>query len=313
MDPTTMNADGIDEASQSPASRAAPPQRVGGTAEQVGEQHAPGPHFVITPSTGWPFPDLREFWRYRELLYFMVWRDIKARFKQTALGVAWVLLQPLLTMLVFTVFFGRLAGVPSEGVPYPIYTFAALLPWQLYAHAVSQSGESLVANRELLTKVYFPRLLIPVSGVLVGLVDFVLAFGVFLLMMVYYGMALTPAVAAVPLLVLLACATALSVGLWLAVLNVRYRDVRLTIPFFLQFWLFLTPIAYPASLVPEQWRMLYALNPMVGVVEGFRWALLGTPETLHPSAFVSVGVVIALLVGGLFYFRRMERTFADEI
>jgi lipopolysaccharide transport system permease protein len=243
----------------------------------------------------------------------MVWRDVKSRFKQTALGVTWVILQPLLTMLVFTIFFGRLAGVPSDGVPYPIYTFAALLPWQLFAHAVTQSGGSLVANRELLTKVYFPRLVIPVAGVLVGLVDFVLAFVVFMAMMVYYGMVPTVAVIALPLLVLLACATALSVGLWLAVLNVRYRDVRLTIPFFVQLWLFLTPIAYPASLVPEQWRMLYALNPMVGVVEGFRWALLGTPDTLHPSAYVSVGAVVALLIGGLFYFRRMERTFADEI
>jgi lipopolysaccharide transport system permease protein len=302
MDRTT-SADPIDDAQR--------PLAV--TAVEPDAPRPPGARFVIAPATGWPFPDLREFWRHRELLYFMVWRDVKSRFKQTALGVTWVVLQPLLTMMVFTIFFGRLAGMPSEGVPYPIYTFAALLPWQLYAHSVTQSGESLVSNRELLTKVYFPRLLIPVSAVLVGLVDFVLAFGVFLLMMLYYGVAPTASIAAVPLLVLLACATALSIGLWLAVLNVRYRDVRLTIPFFVQFWLFLTPIAYPASLVPEGWRMLYALNPMVGVVEGFRWALLGTPETLHPSMYVSVGVVAALLVGGLFYFRRMERTFADEI
>lgn len=304
MDRTTTSADGIGEVQ--------PDLALASLAAEEGGR-APGPHFVITPATGWPFPDLREVWRYRELLYFMVWRDIKSRFKQTALGVTWVVLQPILTMVVFTVFFGRLAGIPSEGVPYPIYTFAALLPWQLYAHSVTHSGESLVTNRELLTKVYFPRLLIPVSGVLVGLVDFALAFVVFLLLMLYYGMMPTAAVAAVPLLVVLACVTALSVGLWLSVLNVRYRDVRLTIPFFVQFWLFVTPIAYPASLVPEAWRMVYALNPMVGVVEGFRWALLGTPETLHPSLFVSVGVVAALLVGGLFYFRRMERTFADEI
>ena len=271
------------------------------------------PHFVIEASVGWQFPELGELWRYRELLYFMVWRDIKSRFKQTALGVTWIILQPVLTMIVFTLFLGRLAGVPSEGAPYPIYTFAALLPWQLFAHALSQSGTSLVNNRDLLTKVYFPRLVIPLSSVLVGLVDFVLAFAVLLVMMVFYGVVPTAAVLALPLLVLLACATSFSLGLWLAVLNVRYRDVRYTIPFLLQFWLIATPIAYPASLVPERWRMLYALNPMVGVVDGFRWALIGTPDTLHPSAFISIGVVTVLLIGGLLYFRRMERTFADEV
>jgi lipopolysaccharide transport system permease protein len=216
-------------------------------------------------------------------------------------------------MLAFTVFFGRLANMPSEGVPYPIYTFTALLPWQLFAHAVSQSGNSLVMNQGLLTKVYFPRLVIPLAAGLEGFVDFGLAFVVFLGMMAYYGVAPTPAVFALPLFVLLAGATALGVGLWLAALNVRYRDVRFTIPFLVQFWLIATPIAYPASLVPEKWRMLYGLNPMVGVVEGFRWALLGTPETLHPSLFVSIAVVIVLLAGGLAYFRRMERTFADEV
>jgi lipopolysaccharide transport system permease protein len=271
------------------------------------------PHFVIEASVGWQFPELGELWRYRELLYFMVWRDIKARFKQTALGVTWIILQPVLTMIVFSLFLGRLAGVPSEGAPYPIYTFAALLPWQLFAHALSQSGTSLVNNRELLTKVYFPRLVIPLAGVLVGLVDFLLAFTVLVAMMIYYGVVPTAAVVTLPLLVLLACATAFSLGLWLAVLNVRYRDVRYTIPFLLQFWLIATPIAYPASLVPERWRMLYALNPMVGVVDGFRWALIGTPDTLHPSAFISIGVVGVLLIGGLLYFRRMERTFADEV
>jgi lipopolysaccharide transport system permease protein len=272
-----------------------------------------GPHFVIEPAEGWQFPDLRELWRYRELLYFMVWRDIKARFKQTALGVTWVILQPILTMVVFTLFFGRLAGVPSEGAPYPIYTFAALLPWQLFSYAVSQAGSSLVNSRDLLTKIYFPRLVIPLAGVLVGLVDFVLAFAILLIMMVFYGVVPTPAVLVLPALVLLACATALALGLWLAVLNVRYRDVRYTIPFLLQLWLIATPIAYPASLVPEKWRLLYALNPMVGVVDGFRWALIGTPETLHPSVYMSVAVVAVALVGGLLYFRRMERTFADEV
>jgi lipopolysaccharide transport system permease protein len=272
-----------------------------------------GPHFVIEPSSGWRFPDLAELWRYRELLYFMVWRDVKSRFKQTALGVTWVILQPVLTMVVFTLVLGRMVGVPSEGAPYPIYTFAALLPWQLFNHAVTQSGSSLVNNRELLTKVYFPRLVIPLSGVLVGLVDFAFAFVVLLAMMVFYGVMPTIAIVTLPLLVLLACATAFALGLWLAVLNVRYRDIRYTIPFLMQFWLFATPIAYPASMVPERWRMLYALNPLVGVVDGFRWALIGTPESLHPSAFISVGVVVVRTIGGLLYFRRMERTFADEV
>jgi lipopolysaccharide transport system permease protein len=256
---------------------------------------------------------LRDVWAYRELLYFLVWRDVKARFKQTALGVTWVVLQPLLTMILFTVFFGRLARVPSEGVPYPIYTFAALLPWQMFSHAVSQSANSLVLNQELLTKVYFPRLVIPMAAVLEGLVDFALAFVVFLVLMVYYGIAPTPAALTLPLFVLLACAAALGVGLWLSALNVRYRDVRYTIPVLIQFWLIATPIAYPASLVPERWRALYGLNPMVGVVEGFRWALVGKPDALHPSIYVSAAVVAVLLFGGLLYFRRMERTFADEV
>ena len=271
------------------------------------------PSFVVEPASGWEFPDLRELWQYRELLYFMVWRDIKSRFKQTALGVTWVILQPVLTMVVFTLVLGRLAGVPSEGAPYPIYTFAALLPWQLFQHAVTQSGSSLVNSRELLTKVYFPRLVIPLAAVLVGLVDFALAFIVLLVMMAFYGVVPTLAVVALPALVLLACMSALAVGLWLAVLNVRYRDIRYTLPFLMQFWLFATPIAYPTSMIPEKWRMLYALNPLVGVVDGFRWALLGRPESLDASTFLSAGVVVVLLVGGLLYFRRMERTFADEV
>ena len=278
-------------------------------AAEAGEEH----RFVIEPTRGWHWPQFGELWSYRELLYFLVWRNIKSRFKQTALGVTWVILQPVLTMLAFTIFFGRLAGVPSEGVPYPIFTYAALLPWQLFSHSVTQSGNSLVTNRELLTKVWFPRLLIPLAGVAEGVVDFVLAFVVFIGLMAWYGIAPNAAALALPLLALLAVAAALSVGLWLAALNVRYRDVRYTIPFLLQFWLIATPIAYPSSLVPEAWRPVYALNPMVGVVDGFRWALLGSPDTLHPSAFVSVAVVALLLVGGLLYFGRMERTFADEV
>lgn len=275
--------------------------------------HRMEPVYVVEPSSGRVRLGLREFWEYRELLYFLVWRNVKARFKQTALGVTWVILQPLLTMMVFTIFFGRLANVPSEGVPYPIYTFTALLPWQLFAHAVTQSGNSLISNQSLITKVYFPRLIIPTAGVLEGLVDFGLAFLIFAGMMVFYGVVPTAAVLALPLLIVLACAAALAVGLWLSALNVRYRDVHYTIPFLVQFWLIATPIAYPASLVPDRWRLLYGLNPMAGVVEGFRWALLGAPDRLHPSVFVSAAAVVLLLVGGLVYFRRMERTFADEI
>lgn len=247
------------------------------------------------------------------MLYFLVWRDLKSRYKQTSLGVAWAVLQPFLTMVVFSVFFGRLAGVPSDGLPYPVFTFTALLPWQLFSHALTESGNSLVTNRDLLTKVYFPRLLIPLATVLAGLVDFVLAFLVLLGMMAFYGIVPTAAILFLPVLVLLACLTALAAGLWLAALNVQYRDVRYTLPFLVQFWLVATPIAYPASLVPDAWRPLYGLNPMVGVVEGFRWAMLGRAGPLDASVLVSVLVVFALLTGGLFYFRRMEKTFADVV
>ena len=271
------------------------------------------PYFVVEPSAGRIRLGFGELWRYREMLYFLVWRDVKARFKQTALGVVWVVLQPVFTMVLFTVFFGRLAGIPSEGVPYPIYTFAALIPWQLFAHAVSQSGNSLVTNQGLLTKVYFPRLVVPIAAVLEGFVDFSLSLLVFFGLMVIYGVVPRATFLALPLLAVLAAATALGVGLWLSALNVRYRDVRLTIPFLIQVWLLATPIAYPASLVPDRWRFVYGLNPMVGVVEGFRWALLGKPESLHPSVFVSLGVVAVLLASGFVYFRRMEPTFADEV
>ncbi len=271
------------------------------------------PRFVIEASEGWPSLRLSDLWSYRELLYFLVWRDIKSRYKQTALGVSWAVLRPFLTMVVFSVFFGKLAQIPSEGVPYPIFTYVALLPWQVFAHALTESGHSLVTNRDLLTKVYFPRLAIPISTVVVGLVDFAIAFVILLAMMLYYGIAPTAAVLTLPLFVLLACATAFAAGLWLAALNVQYRDVRYTLPFLTQLWLFATPIAYPASLVPESWRTLYGLNPMVGVVEGFRWALLGERGALDPSVAVSALVVVALLVGGLYYFRHMEKSFADIV
>ena len=271
------------------------------------------PVTIIQPSKGWVSLKLRELWDYRELLYFLVWRDIKVRYKQTALGAAWAILQPFMTMVVFSIFFGKLAKVPSDGIPYPVFSFCALLPWQLFAHALTESSNSLVSNQRLITKVYFPRLVIPLAAVLGGLVDFCIAFVVMLGMMFYYGIVPTAAALTLPLFLVLAIATALAVGLWFSALNVEYRDVRYVMPFLVQFWLFITPIAYSSSLVPEKWRVLYALNPMAGVVEGFRWALLGKTGGVGPMVFISALVVCVLLVAGLIYFRRMEKTFADII
>jgi lipopolysaccharide transport system permease protein len=268
---------------------------------------------VIRPSSGWLPLNLRAVWEYRELLYFLTWRDVKVRYKQTALGVAWAVLQPLLLMGAFSIFFGRLAKVPSDGLPYPIFAFSALLPWQLFAHALAQSSNSLVANDKLITKIFFPRLVIPLSAVLSGVIDFFIAFGVFLVLMVYYGIPPTGAFWSIPFFVLLAVATALAVGLWLAALNVEYRDVRYVVPFIIQFWFFISPVAYPTSLVPGPWQLLYAVNPMVGVIEGFRWALLGKTPGPGWELMISVAVIAVLLTGGLYYFRRMERTFADLV
>lgn len=271
------------------------------------------PTFVLEPSRAWFALKLKELWVYRELLYFLIWRDVKVRYKQTALGVLWVVLQPLLMTLLFSVVFGGFAEIPSDGVPYPIFTFVALLPWQLFAFALAASSTSLILNQQLITKVYFPRLIVPLAAVLVGIIDFATAFLVLLGMMAYYQIALTPAILVLPLLVLLALAVATAVGLWLSALNVQYRDVQYTIPFLTQFWLFATPIAYPASLIPEQWQWLYGLNPMVGVVEGFRWVLLGQIQPLGPSFMVSVAVTMLLLLSGLLYFNRVEKRFADII
>ena len=271
------------------------------------------PTLLITPAQNWASLGLAELWEYRELIYFLTWRDIKVRYKQTVLGAAWAIIQPFFMMVVFSIFFGHLAKVPSDGIPYPIFTFCALLPWQLFAHALSESSNSIVANERLITKVYFPRLVVPISAVLAGLVDFAIAFVVLLGMMAFYGIMPTWAVVTLPLFILLAIMTALGVGLWLSALNVQYRDVRYTITFLTQFWLFLTPVAYPSSLIPEKWRPLYGLNPMAGVVEGFRWALLGKTEGPGPLLAVSVAVVVLIFVGGLYYFRRMEQTFADVV
>jgi lipopolysaccharide transport system permease protein len=271
------------------------------------------PTLIIRPSKGWIALNLADLWQYRELIYFLAWRDIKVRYKQTALGVAWAVIQPFFTMVVFSIVFGRLAKIPSDGVPYPIFAYCALLPWQLFAYALGQSSNSLVANQQLITKVYFPRLVIPISTILAGLVDFLVAFVVLIGMMLYYGTTPTAAVWTLPLFLLLAVGTALGVGLWLSALNVQYRDVRYVIPFLTQFWLFATPIAYPSSLIPGAWRTLFGLNPMAGVVEGFRWALLGTGSPPRGLLGASVVVALALLLSGLYYFRRMERTFADLV
>lgn len=269
------------------------------------------PTTVIEPTRGWASLKLDVVWQYRELLYFFVWRDIKVRYKQTVMGASWAVIQPLFTMVVFSLFFGRLAKVPSDGLPYPIFSYAALVPWTFFANALTQGSNSLVNSANMLKKVYFPRLTIPAATVIAGLVDFVLAFIVLLGMMFYFHVAPTINALWVPLFLLLALVTSLGVGLWLSAMNVQFRDVRYTVPFLVQAWLFATPIAYPSSLLSEPWRTLYAINPMVGVVEGFRWALLGTDTAPGPIIIVSSLVAVALLASGAFYFRRMERTFAD--
>ena len=271
------------------------------------------PVIRIEPSRGWISLKLNELWEYRELLYFLAWRDIKIRYKQTVLGAAWAIIQPFFTMVVFSVFFGRLAGIPSDGVPYPIFSFAGLVPWTFFANSLNQSSNSLVSSANLIQKVYFPRLAVPIATVFSGLVDFAVAFLMLLAMMLYYGMVPTLNVLWVPSFFLLALVTSLGVGLWLSAMNVRFRDIRYTVPFVIQFWLFATPVAYPSSLLSEPWRTLYGLNPMVGVIEGFRWGLLGTNTAPGSVIFVSSFVAIAILVGGAFYFRRVEKTFADIV
>ena len=268
---------------------------------------------IIEPLPGWLSLNLRELWDYRELLYFFVWRDLKVRYKQTILGFIWVILQPLMPMLIFSVFFGLLVRVPSDNIPYPVFTYAALLPWQLFAHTFYASSQSLVNNQGLVTKVYFPRLLVPLSVILGSLIDFLIALPLLIGMMYYYGIPLTWAALALPLFLLLTLLTALALGLWSSALHVQYRDVHHIINFSTQFLMFATPIFYPASLVPDQWRLLYGLNPMVGVVEGFRWALLGQGQPFDPSNLISLPIVILLLFGGLLYFSRVEKTFADYI
>ena len=267
----------------------------------------------IAPSRGWVSLKLNELWEYRELLYFFVWRDVKVHYKQTILGVAWAVLQPLFTMVIFSLFFGQLAKVPSDGVPYPIFSYTALIPWMFFANGINQSTSSMVNSAGLIKKVYFPRLIIPVSSVLAGLMDFVPAFAVLLGMMLFYGIYPTLQVLWIPAFLLLALVTSLGIGIWLSAMNVRYRDVRYAVPFLVQSWLFATPVVYPSSLLPEPWKTVYAVNPMVGVVEGFRWALLNTESAPGPMIVVSSAAAVALLISGAFFFRRVETTFADVV
>lgn len=269
-------------------------------------------HLKIEPSRGWEGLELRDLWRYRELLYFLTWRDVKVRYKQTVLGAAWAILQPVLTMVIFSIIFGQLAKLPSQGVPYPIFTYTALLPWQLFAFALGNSSNSLVGSQNLVSKIYFPRLVIPIASVLPGLVDFAISFVVLGGMMIYYRVPLTPRILSLPIFLLLALTTALAVGVWLSALNVEYRDVRYVVPFLTVFWQYATPVAYSSALIPEKWKLIYALNPMTGVVEGFRWALLGIGD-VGGMTWVATGIVLVLLVSGLAYFRRMEASFADVI
>ena len=268
---------------------------------------------LIRPSGTGVFAGLSELWKYRDLLYVFVWRNLKVRYKQTLLGAGWTVLQPFLTMVVFTLVFGRLAKVPSGGIPYPVFVFCGLLPWQFFAQALIRSSNSLVEERYLLTRIYVPRLILPVSGVLSGLPDFGVTFAVLLGIMFYYGILPNLAMMAVLPLLLLAVATALGISLFLSALNVRFRDVGHTIPFFTQLWFFVTPVAYPSSLVPERWHVLYKLNPMAGVVEGFRWALVGSTEITGALLIASAGAVAVLVALGLIYFQRMEKTFADVV
>lgn len=265
------------------------------------------------PTDGWALPKFRELWDYRELLFFFVWRDVKVRYRQTVLGALWAIIQPFFTMVIFSLFFGRLAEVPSDGLPYPIFSYAALVPWTFFATALTQASNSLVLNANMVKKIYFPRLTLPIATVLAGVIDFTLAFMVLMGMMLFYGLVPTFNVIWLPIFLLLALVTSLGVGLWLSAMNVQFRDVHYTIPFLTQAWLFLTPIAYPSSLLSEPWRTLYGLNPMAGVVEGFRWALLGTDTAPGPMTIVSAVVALTLFISGAFYFRRMEQSFADVL
>jgi len=280
-------------------------------------QSVPQNQIVIEPQHGWISLQLSALWHYRELLYFLVWRDIKVRYKQTALGITWIVIQPIVTMVIFSILFGRLLNVPSGGVPYPLFVYSGLLPWNYFANSLSRSSTSVVNSAHLVTKVYFPRLVIPIAGILSGLVDFAISFLVLLCLMFYFKFYPTPYIIILPAFLLLAMCTALGFGLWLSALNVRYRDINHLIPFIIQIWMYLTPVIYSVTLIPEQYRFLLALNPMTGVVEGFRWALLGSEmadiSLISPLFILSIAISLIVLVSGTIFFRRTERTFADII
>lgn len=256
----------------------------------------------------------KDLWRYRELFYFLAWRDILVRYKQTVIGIAWALLRPLLTMLVFTLVFSKLAKLPSEGVPYPILVFAALLPWQFFSNAFTEAGNSLIGNANLISKVYFPRLIIPVSAVMVSFIDFLISGAILIGLMVWYGFIPDERIFALPLFIAMAVAAVMGAGLWIAALNVKYRDFRYIIPFVVQFGLYVSPVGFSSAIVPEQWRLIYSINPIVGVIDGFRWAILGGDTQLYqPGFWLSLGLIVLLLLTGIFYFRKTERSFADMI
>lgn len=269
----------------------------------------------IKPTRGWASLNLRDIWRYRELVYFLTWRDLKVRYKQTLLGAAWAVISPIVTMIVYSLIFGRIAKLDSEGIPYTVYTYTALLPWQLFAKSMNDAGRSMVSNKNMITKIYFPRLVIPMSSIVSGVVDFMVAFLILVGLMVYYKITPTPAIWTLPLFMLLALITALGVGLWFSAMNVQFRDVGYVLPFIINMWQYLTPVAYSAQYISARWQVVYSMNPMAGVVQGFRWALLGTDlgAKAHITLPVSIGISIILFISGLFYFRRMERTFADVV
>lgn len=268
---------------------------------------------VIEPPKGWLGINLKEVWAYRELLGILAWRDVSVRYKQTVVGIGWAIIQPVMTMVIFTIIFGKFAKLPSDGIPYPLFSFCALLPWNYFSQSLSGSSDSLVGSAHLITKVYFPRLVIPLSRVFAGLIDFAIAFVILLGMMVWYRILPGAGVLFLPVFLLVAMLSAFGVGLWLTALNVKYRDVRFVVPFLVQFWLYASPVAYSTSLVPEKWRWIYGLNPMAGVIEGFRWALLGRAAPDFEMMTVSLFIVMVILVSGLFYFRKMEQTFADIV
>jgi lipopolysaccharide transport system permease protein len=281
--------------------------------ESILEERARIPKLVIKPRKGLFQLDLGSLWQYRDLLYFLIWRDIKVRYKQTLIGILWSILQPLMTMVVFTVVFSMLARIPSDGFPYPIFVLTGLLPWTYFSQALGRTGGSLVGNATLITKVYFPRLMIPLSAVVVPAVDLLMSFLILLGFIVYYRITPTWAILALPALILLSLLTALAVGFWLSALHVKYRDVGYITPFLIQVWMYASPVAYPVSLIPEKWRTLYGLNPMVGVIEGFRWALLGKDSPEFGAMAVSASIIIIIAMGGIIYFKNTEKTFADLV